>query len=511
MLVVGNYGQDKVSIWIWDISNPLLPKQGPEIKIGGPSSIIEFSPDKKTMAVLDANGGDAYILLWNISNPLSPIQGSTIKFGSPVAIAFGPDNQTIGELDINGDIALWDISNMFSPIKISSLSGAPVSLSLVFSPNGNVLVSADDKSLTFWNMSGYRTPLIKAVLKGKSFVMDLAFTFDDKKLISRSSDGDLILWDISNTMNPQIAMHLEANSESIALSSNGYMLASLEGKNSVVVWDISNSSSPKKFTMINDSSNDITYLALSPDGKFLSMGGRLGSIELWNIANPNRPVKLSETQEYTGTVTMLSFNPSRKIMASAYTQILILWDISNPESPQIISKSYWPIYPFGWVFGLDGKTLLFTDGSNGITIADVSNPSKPSRCSSLYGKNRSVIASLAINSGYTNIASGSLDNKITLWDLSNSCSALISTTIQLDSSPYSLVFSKDGNTLASGEDNGDIILWDVDPKSWENKSCQIAGRNFTRAEWSQYFPDETYRATCPQWPIEPEPTPTPNP
>jgi hypothetical protein len=45
-----------------------------------------------------------------------------------------------------------------------------------------------------------------------------------------------------------------------------------------------------------------------------------------------------------------------------------------------------------------------------------------------------------------------------------------------------------------------LILWDVDPQSWVNRACQIAGRNFTQAEWTQYFPDEPYRITCPQWP-----------
>jgi len=45
-----------------------------------------------------------------------------------------------------------------------------------------------------------------------------------------------------------------------------------------------------------------------------------------------------------------------------------------------------------------------------------------------------------------------------------------------------------------------IIIWDLDPTSWIQKACQIAGRNFTQTEWAQYFPDEAYRITCPQWP-----------
>lgn len=45
-----------------------------------------------------------------------------------------------------------------------------------------------------------------------------------------------------------------------------------------------------------------------------------------------------------------------------------------------------------------------------------------------------------------------------------------------------------------------IIIWDLDPESWIQKACQIAGRNLTQEEWAQYFPDEAYRKTCEQWP-----------
>jgi hypothetical protein len=31
-------------------------------------------------------------------------------------------------------------------------------------------------------------------------------------------------------------------------------------------------------------------------------------------------------------------------------------------------------------------------------------------------------------------------------------------------------------------------------------SSVTTGQTFTQAEWQTYFPDETYRLTCPQWP-----------
>jgi WD40 repeat protein len=45
-----------------------------------------------------------------------------------------------------------------------------------------------------------------------------------------------------------------------------------------------------------------------------------------------------------------------------------------------------------------------------------------------------------------------------------------------------------------------VVVWDLDPDSWEEQACESAGRNLTFFEWNQFFPDEGYRVTCPQWP-----------
>ena len=43
--------------------------------------------------------------------------------------------------------------------------------------------------------------------------------------------------------------------------------------------------------------------------------------------------------------------------------------------------------------------------------------------------------------------------------------------------------------------NDGVVLFDADPASWLRKAAKTANRNFTRLEWTRYFPETSYRRT----------------
>jgi hypothetical protein len=69
-----------------------------------------------------------------------------------------------------------------------------------------------------------------------------------------------------------------------------------------------------------------------------------------------------------------------------------------------------------------------------------------------------------------------------------------------DAGAEAVAFTPDGQTLASSYQQGQVMLWDIDPNSWQQRACATAGRNLTRDEWHQYLGDRPYRKTCAQWP-----------
>jgi WD40 repeat protein len=60
----------------------------------------------------------------------------------------------------------------------------------------------------------------------------------------------------------------------------------------------------------------------------------------------------------------------------------------------------------------------------------------------------------------------------------------------------SVAFSPDGKRLAMSTSEG-IFLGDVDPRSWQQRACVMANRNFSCEEWRESVGTRPYKTVCP--------------
>ena len=157
---------------------------------------------------------------------------------------------------------------------------------------------------------------------------------------------------------------------------------------------------------------------------------------------------------------------------------------------------------FSVAFSPDGKTLASGSEDNTIRLWDVTDMKNVKPILDPLKGHSDIVTSLAFSPDGKTLASGSKDKTIRLWDVASG---------QPVGDPlkghtewvYSVAFSPDGKTLASGSYDKTIRLFDLDFQSWLVRACRIVGRNFTMSEWTTYFPGEDYRQTCQEYPRGP--------
>jgi WD40 repeat protein len=467
-------GSDEIILWDVKTQEPM----GQPLT-GHTSSVLSliFSPDGKTLA-----SGSDEIILWDVATqePIGqPFTSDTSDTREVLTVAFSSDGQTISSGSRDGTIILWNIEPRLS-IGQPLTRHADSVFGLAFSPSGKTLasnhcgepfpefISCDEGEIILWDVLTHQ-PIGQPLKRTTGFVRGTAFSSDSQTLVSGSGAGTIAVWDVET--HQLIGQPLEAGTFlGMALSPDSKTLASDSGDHAVSLWDVKTRQPIGQPLLdytdpLTGYTDWVSSLAFSPDGKILA-AGYWNRIILWDVQT-QQPMGQPLTG-HTYLIPSLTFSPNGKILASGSEYEIMLWDV---ETRQLIGQP------------LDNAGISLAFSPNGKTLV-----------------------------------SGGYDNRVILWDVETQQpigqslswdTSVTSDISELLSAITGVAFSPDGKTLASGSDDGTIILWNLSPGFWIEQSCQRVGRNFTRAEWERYFANDTYRTTCAQWPLQPEPTLSP--
>lgn len=493
---------------------------------------LAFSENSKTFVSGDPKDGK--IRLWetetgrqlSIFKAKSKFAGISRQEREPQkgvnALVFSSDTKTAASGHDDNTVRLWDTTKS---TEIATLKGHTGRINtLKFSPNKAILASSSaDKTIILWDVGKKRR---QSILTGhRAGVRELTFSPDGNILASGSMDGTIRFWDANTGREMSIfATGHTGWIGDVAFSADNTTIATATSTGSVQIWNVeTGQQQPSPAVAHYDTT---TALAFSQDATLFASNGADATVRSRSGNTRNSETRLwallagEELHAFPQSSDALAFSPDNRILAISNPDETRLWNINTgSEMFRLNAKQFFTDVVV--TFSDDG-TILATGGIKGVThFWDVNTGQE---IFTLKAPNCDHTKAIAISSDNTMLAVVYVNNQIYLWNLESDEGIHNPLTAQkklrvgkLIFSPdgeklliatrdfkipreiqiwdvksgqqypsiqtghtlgiHALVFSRDGKTLASGDADGTVLLWDWEKISAKNKPNKINVEN----------------------------------
>jgi WD40 repeat protein len=454
--------------------------------------VLVYGSDGKTLISASAKP-EAAVRIWNVATKMQMAlyQGHR---DDVTALAVRPDAKQIVTASLDQSTQLWRVLNA-APSRIVARHQGPV-WGAVVGADRQILTFSADQSAVIWNLEGQGfnpgielTPKVRylehhapvtagayrpdyeevatgggdqvirlwnpntgqtnATLTGHTGVITaLCYSPDGKRLYSSSSDRTVRAWDLAAKKVIYTLPQHRSVVTCVALNLDGSLLASGGADNVVRLWNAANG---KEIKALIGHTAAVTALSFSPGGQLIASVGADGRLIFWDAQSGNN---LRPGSEQVGQVMALAFSSNSKYLATGGADELVhIWNVATNEETHLLQGHT------DWVtsaaFLRDNEALVTASVDGTVRIWEQNEPAQIPT----YGHEQAVHA-LAMSTHGDRLASGSDDGQIILWD------PLTGNDVQTLSGHsggiISLAFSADGKLLLSGDREQKIRLWNIE-------------------------------------------------
>ena len=448
----------------------------------GPALSVAYSPDGETIA---SAGSNKVVILWDVDTgaPIRTLAGHEHQIQD---LAYSPDGSRIVSGSLDRTVRIW---NAKTGALIKTLAGHKDFVSSVaYSPDGRTIASGQHLEARIWNA---KTGALIRTLPAQS--ASIAYSPDSRMLVCRGN-GEIRVWKVDTGALIRILAANPGWRNSAAYSPDGETIASGSEYGAIQIWSAETGA---LLRTLAGHTKAVRALAFSPDSRALVSGSDDHTVKVWDAKAGGL---ISTLTDHTERIWSVAFSPDGQSFASGSFSEIRIWPFAFIPGVSVTISG-----PSDTVKGAFDVTITFSEAVAGFETSDinVTNGSvtkfagsgasytatiEPTSDGSVTvkvppkvaGNNRSSKAYTAIYSssleqtlkGHTDrvrsvayspdgfeIASGSVDSAIRIWDAETG--GHVRTLEGHTGTVWSASYSPDGSQLASGGADKTIRIWNA--------------------------------------------------
>ncbi|MFL5340400.1 MAG: protein kinase domain-containing protein, partial [Gemmataceae bacterium] len=464
-------GKDK-RVKVWDLDStsdlPVFDKPCEVIHTRGTAYAVAFSPlDPNHLAV----GSRGTVTLWDWRNKK---EVHTFPGHDPrgICVAFSRDGRHLATGDWQGSVRIWDAVTGVGPLRTFPQIrdvGHPVG-ALAFNHDGTSLATASfDRSVDVWDPA--TGTLLRSLPHSGRVVFGVAFSLDGRLIASTGEGKTVHVWEAKTGREFFGLRGHSGVCGCVAFSpGDGLCLASTSMDGTIRVWDatpLQGHEHQEAYSFPQDKA-EIWSVAVSPNGRFIAAGGMGGSAKIWDADSHDL---IAEFDGHREVVFCVAWHPNGERLAFAGGDgrqfTAKVWNMRTNEEEYVCGDGP-EEYTAAAFSPPDGKYLVTGRTNRLVQVWDARDRRK---IGTLGSHSRGVQAVVFSRDGQL-LASAGQEGKVYLWDATRlgeisdakPQEPMYAFPAHIPGACLNVAFSPDGKRIAIGAKENTVVIWDVESR-----------------------------------------------
>jgi WD40 repeat protein len=314
-----------------------------------------------------------------------------------------------------------------------------------FSPDGQLIVTASaDNTARVWKASTGK--LITELRGHQAGLTSAAFSPDSQRVVTASADSTARVWEASTgKLITELRGH-QAGLTSAAFSSNGQLVVTASWDHTARVWEVNTG---KLITELPRHKRPVVYVAFSPDGQLVVTASWDHTARVWEV---NTGKLITELRGHTAELTSAAFSPDGQLVVTAsWDHTARVWEV-NTGKPITAMRGHMDIVRSA-VFSPDGQFVVTASTDNTARVWEV-NTGK--LITELRGHLDDVVNAAFSPDGQL-VVTASWDHTVRVWEL-NTGKPVAELHGHMDN-VSSVAFNPDGQLVATASADHTARVW----------------------------------------------------